>query len=247
MQKGQTNSGLIIAAIIGAIGVIAAAYVAGTNNPKSITDDALVTAIAIQKTQVALADQQTKLQATVVAGSDDEARNAQATQQVIQDERNKLEQQLTAVAAKPEIYPPKTAVIATRQKPVVVGVTATSNGVASIGQIAPIATGIPKPQAQRGVDCSIGKPLPHHQPIVGQPWILPDGGWIIVNFWSNEPGIDQTEHKILLGPSSPRAFFGGGSAWQWTETCESVARQNLLSNPHPEITLEELRSLGLVR
>ncbi len=89
--------------------------------------------------------------------------------------------------------------------------------------------------------------MPHHPPVVGQPWILPDGGWIIVNFWSNEPGIDQTEHKLLLGPDDPRAFLGGGSAWQWADECESVARDNLRANPLPETSLEELQLQNLVR
>ena len=97
MHKGQTNSGTIFAAIIGAIGVIIAAYIAGTNNPKSEPNDSGT--IAIQQTQVALANKQSELQATVIAGSNVEALNAQATQQAIQEERNKLEQQLTSIAS----------------------------------------------------------------------------------------------------------------------------------------------------
>ena len=112
--------------------------------------------------------------------------------------------------------------------------------------IQPTATAI-KETVMVEINCSIGSPLPHHTPIVGQAWVLPNGGWIIVNFWSNSPGIDQTEHKILLGPNSPRSFVGGGSAWQWADECEATARVNLKSNPLPEITLEELQSLGLVR
>jgi hypothetical protein len=84
-------------------------------------------------------------------------------------------------------------------------------------------------------------------PVVGEPWILPSGGWIHLNFWSNEPGIDQTEYKILLGPDDPRAFLGGGSAWQFPDECESSARANFIPVPHPEISLEELQSQNLVR
>lgn len=107
------------------------------------------------------------------------------------------------------------------------------------------------PPAQQTIsssgNCAIGTPLPHRVPVVGQPWTLPDGGWIIVNFWSNEPGIDQTEHKLLLKPDDPRAFLGGGSAWQWTDECESVARENYRNNPLPLITLEEVRGQNLMR
>ncbi len=95
--------------------------------------------------------------------------------------------------------------------------------------------------------CAIATPLPHRLPVVGEPWILPSGGWIHLNFWSNEPGIDQTEHKILLGPDDPRAFMGGGSAWQFPDGCESSARANYDPVPHPEISLEELRAQNLVR
>lgn len=97
------------------------------------------------------------------------------------------------------------------------------------------------------LNCGMGTPLPHRAPVVGQPWILPSGGWIIVNFWSNEPGVDQTEHKLLLGPNDPRTLLGGGSAWQWPIECESVVRENYRNNPLPPITLEDLRAQGLVR
>jgi len=108
------------------------------------------------------------------------------------------------------------------------------------------ATDTPQPISTPIVAC-FGQPLPHHPPIVGQPWVLPEGGWIIVNFWSNEPGVDQTEHKLLLAPNDPRAFLGGGSAWRWSEACEGDARINLQTNPLPEISLEELRIQNLVQ
>lgn len=110
----------------------------------------------------------------------------------------------------------------------------------------PTATDTPQSVATPIVAC-FGKPLPHRPPVVGQPWVLPEGGWIIVNFWSNEPGVDQTEHKLLLSPDDPRAFLGGGSAWQWVEACEGDARHNLQTNPLLEISLEELRTQNLVQ
>lgn len=120
-------------------------------------------------------------------------------------------------------------------------------------QIEATQTAIAQPQSppvtslsSNNVDCS-SVSLPHRNPVVGEPWTLPSGGWIIVNFWSNEPGIDQTEYKLLLGPNDPRSFLGGGSAWQWPRECEAVARSTLSTNPLPEISLEKLREQNLVR
>lgn len=95
-------------------------------------------------------------------------------------------------------------------------------------------------------DCSV-TPLSHRNPIVGEPWVLPDGGWLVVNFWSNEPGVDQTEHKLLLAPDEPRRFLGGGSAWQWPDECEDVARNDFANNPLPKTSLAEIRAQNLVR
>ncbi len=84
-------------------------------------------------------------------------------------------------------------------------------------------------------------------PVVGEPWETnPSGGWILVNLWSNQPGVDQQEYKLLLGPAENPLLLGGGARWTWTSDCESVAKAEFESNPLPEVTLAELDSMGLV-
>lgn len=82
-----------------------------------------------------------------------------------------------------------------------------------------------------------------HNPVVGQVWTLSGPG--IVNFWSNQPGADQTEHKLLLSAGDMVNLLGGGTFWVAQPGCSVDA--DYANNPLPKITLDQLRSLGLVK
>lgn len=84
------------------------------------------------------------------------------------------------------------------------------------------------------------------QPVVGQAWI-PNGNWRTINFWSNQPGVDQAEHKLLLEPGDNVGLLGGGASFSWPTTCEQAARDAFDKNGLEPVTLDELRQQGLVR
>lgn len=87
-----------------------------------------------------------------------------------------------------------------------------------------------------------------HTPVVGQSWQPgPADSYRIVNFWTNEAGKDQKERKLLLQPGDNPELYGGGSAWSWPSNCEPVVQAEYNKNPHPAVTLAELRAEGLVK
>lgn len=81
---------------------------------------------------------------------------------------------------------------------------------------------------------------------VNETW-NPQGQWRVVNFWSNQPGVDQKERKLLLSPSDDVGLLGGGASWSWGSACEKQARDAFAKNGHPAVTLDQLRAEGLVR
>lgn len=85
-----------------------------------------------------------------------------------------------------------------------------------------------------------------HLATVDQTW-TPKGEWRIVNFWSNQPGADQTQHKLLLAPSENPLLLGGGDSWSWPNGCEQVVREQFAKNSKPAITLGDLRTAELIR
>lgn len=85
-----------------------------------------------------------------------------------------------------------------------------------------------------------------HQPVVGQTW-TPNGAWRVINFWTNQPGFDQKERKLLLSPNDNVSLLGGGASFSWPAGCEQTARDAFTNNGLPPVTLGELRSQGLVR
>lgn len=86
-----------------------------------------------------------------------------------------------------------------------------------------------------------------HNPVVSEAWHPNQaGGFTIVNFWSNMPGVDQAERKLFLEPGENPGLYGGGSSWVWPASCESEALDAFASNSLPLVTLGELDALGLV-
>ncbi len=121
--------------------------------------------------------------------------------------------------------------------------------------VEPAATPIPSSSASTPVPPSAPTPVPvvcpegvreDHPPTVGSTW-TPAGEWRIVNFWTNEPGKDQTERKLLLAPTDRPALRGGGSSWSWPASCGSVAQTEFAKNSLPSVTLAQLQAEGLVR
>lgn len=88
-----------------------------------------------------------------------------------------------------------------------------------------------------------------HSPVVNQTWAPgPSNSWRIVNFWTNQPDVDQTERKLLLEPNQSPVLYGGGSAWSWPSlsACLEVVQEEFARNSLPEVTLDELYDEGLV-
>lgn len=111
--------------------------------------------------------------------------------------------------------------------------------------LAPTATATPTPAAT----CPEGT-RSDHTPVVDQAWQPGTANsWRIVNFWTNEPGKDQSERKLLLTPGESPELYGGGSSWSWPNipVCEQVARDEYAGNPLPSVTLAQLRAEGLVK
>ncbi len=77
--------------------------------------------------------------------------------------------------------------------------------------------------AAGSVNCDIGV-KETREPVVGQGWV-PTGEWRVVNFWTNEPGQDQQERKILLSPGNNAPLMGGGTSWSWPAACADAAKQ----------------------
>lgn len=101
---------------------------------------------------------------------------------------------------------------------------------------------------QSSAACGDGERLPDQNPVVGQPWVVPGSGkWRVVNFWSNQPGANQKERKLLLGPNDNPQLLGGGAAWAWPANCEALVREHFAKNQLQEVTLDQLRSEQLVR
>ncbi len=80
-----------------------------------------------------------------------------------------------------------------------------------------------------------------HQPVVGKTWTLT--GPALVNFWTNEPGKDQTERKLLVPAGVQVSLHGGGAAWTYPTGCNIGS--DFAANNLPEVTLDELVSDGL--
>lgn len=90
-----------------------------------------------------------------------------------------------------------------------------------------------------------GTVIDDHPPVVSQYWKVPgDGSWRIINFWTNEPGQDQQEHKLLLEPGKVE-LRGGGKAWGFCN--KQDAEVNFVTNRFPAVTLQQLRQQGLAR
>lgn len=90
-----------------------------------------------------------------------------------------------------------------------------------------------------------------HDPIPEQWYTFPGTGtgWILLEFWTNSAGFDQTLHKVILSPSDNYEFRGGGSSYFRDASCETAAR-NEFNGPHdvlPEWMLSYLVSVGLAR
>lgn len=119
------------------------------------------------------------------------------------------------------------------------------------GAPAPPTTAASPPQPAQAsaapavVACPDGVREADHPPVVNQTW-TPNGEWRVVNFWTNMPGKDQKERKLLLSPDQNPKLLGGGSSWSWPTSCEQVARANYDGNQLPRVTLAELQAESLV-
>lgn len=98
---------------------------------------------------------------------------------------------------------------------------------------------------QGAVSCTEGV-REDHDPVVNQPW-TPKGEFRVVNFWSNQPGVNQQERKLLLKSGENPNLLGGGTSWSWSSTCESIVQGEFVKNTLPSVTLDQLRAEGLVR
>lgn len=97
-------------------------------------------------------------------------------------------------------------------------------------------------------DCQNGVRGNDHNPVVGQTWQPGNAAdFRIVNFWSNQPGVDQTQHKLLLKPGDNPGLLGGGSFWSWPSSCGDTVQKEFDKNPNPAVTLAELTNQGLVK
>jgi len=117
------------------------------------------------------------------------------------------------------------------------------------------AAAVSVPATSTSAPSTASKPVPvvcpnglreDHPPVVGSTW-SPLGEWRIVNFWTNEPGFNQAERKLLLSPSDRPNLRGGGSSWSWLANCGSVAQSEYEKNSLPSVTLAQLQAEGLVQ
>ena len=97
-------------------------------------------------------------------------------------------------------------------------------------------------QAVQPVDAVVEK----HDPKVNTTW-APSGEWRIVNFWTNQPGKDQKERKLLLAPDQHPALLGGGTSYSWPASNEAQARAEYAKNTLPEVSIDQLRAEGLIK
>lgn len=114
--------------------------------------------------------------------------------------------------------------------------TAESTAIAA----APTATSEPE------VDCTAA--TQSHAPVVDQAWELGNAdSVVIVHFWTNQPGHDQSERKLLLDHQTV-GLLGGGSTWTFPAACQQVARDQFQADPMPEVSLDALlRQEGLAK
>ena len=86
--------------------------------------------------------------------------------------------------------------------------------------------------AASSLNCDTATAKETHVPVVGQGWV-PAGEWRVVNFWTNEHGQDQAEHKILLAPGDNTTLMGGGTSWSWPAACAEAAKKAYDQNSLP--------------
>lgn len=100
----------------------------------------------------------------------------------------------------------------------------------------------PAPQAQPAAPAQAAQPAPSCDgvrgpdfvPVPGIEWNPePTDSFRVVSFWSNWPGMDQSERKFLLFPGEVSKFQGGGSFWYWPSNCQKAAEDAYSSNPLP--------------
>lgn len=74
-------------------------------------------------------------------------------------------------------------------------------------------------------------------------------GPAVLNGWTNRPGQDQSEWKLLINEWDNFSFIGvGGTLWQWNDACSpDVIQQEFNRNPLRSVTVAELRSRGLLQ
>lgn len=103
---------------------------------------------------------------------------------------------------------------------------------------------VQQPPVNAGASC--GARMPDRIPVVGQSWNPPGKGtWRILNGWTNQPGFDQRERKLLLEPKDDPSLDMGGS--MWTFCSEADARANYAANGLPPVSLDQLVREGLAR
>lgn len=114
--------------------------------------------------------------------------------------------------------------------------------------VAPTATTAPvEPTATTPAEVSCTAIASSHQPVVDQVWELDNAdSVVIVHFWTNQPGHDQSERKLLLDHQTV-GLLGGGSTWTFPATCQQVARDQFQADPMPEVSLDALRQEGLAK
>lgn len=115
-----------------------------------------------------------------------------------------------------------------------------------VATLPPMQTGpSQQPAAPANPGGSCGTRIDDRQPVVNQYWQVPGTGWRIFNAWTNQPGFDQQERKLLLAPGENPDVLLGGSLWEFCN--EQDARVNFASNRFTAVTLEQLRREGLSR
>lgn len=112
------------------------------------------------------------------------------------------------------------------------------------GSSGPVTSGVVPSGPAAPTTCSDGV-REDYQP-GSQAW-TPAGEYRIVNFWSNRPGVNQAERKLLLKPGESPKLLGGGSSWSWPASCESTVMAEYAKNPKSEVTLDQLVSQGLAQ
>ncbi|OGH15114.1 MAG: hypothetical protein A2860_02885 [Candidatus Levybacteria bacterium RIFCSPHIGHO2_01_FULL_37_33] len=109
-----------------------------------------------------------------------------------------------------------------------------------------VAAPAPAPATPASVQQNCDGATDKHNPVLGQAW-TPQGEFRVLNFWTNEPGQDQTLRKLMLSPSDQVSLLGGGDSTAWPANCQQAAQDGFNANPNPPTTLDELRGRGLVR